>query len=154
MASRAVQHRGLALAAVSFVVMTGLIAAVRPAGASGEARPNPSESAGAQFAVGRKIGPQVAAPQGPVPQGPVPQGPERPGIATSCRVIPAHLPRGGTRPLLVVLGASFTAGVGAQSPADSWAVRLAELIRWRAVTLGVPGAGYTRPGVDDLGPLS
>jgi lysophospholipase L1-like esterase len=56
--------------------------------------------------------------------------------------------------LLVVLGASFTAGVGAPHPADSWAVRLAELIGWRAVTLGVPGAGYTRQGVDDLGPLS
>jgi lysophospholipase L1-like esterase len=56
--------------------------------------------------------------------------------------------------LLVVLGASFTAGQGAPHPADSWAVRLAELIGWRAVTLGVPGVGYTRQGVDDLGPLS
>jgi len=56
--------------------------------------------------------------------------------------------------LLVVAGASFTAGVGAPEPADGWAVRLAELIRWRAVMLGVPGAGYTRPGVDHLGPLS
>ncbi len=149
MASRAVQHRGLALAAASFVVITGLVAAVRPGGASGEARPNPSESASAQFAVGRKIGPR-----GPARQDPVRQDPVRPGVATSCRVSPAKSPRGGTRPLLVVLGASFTAGVGAPGPADSWAVRLAELIRWRAVTLGVPGIGYTRQGVDDLGPLS
>jgi lysophospholipase L1-like esterase len=56
--------------------------------------------------------------------------------------------------LLVVAGASFTAGEGAPEPADSWAVRLAELIRWRAVTLGVPGAGYTRQGAGHLGPLS
>jgi lysophospholipase L1-like esterase len=56
--------------------------------------------------------------------------------------------------LLVVAGASFPAGGGAPEPADGWAVRLAELIGWRAVTLGVPGAGYTRPGVDHLGPLS
>ena len=54
----------------------------------------------------------------------------------------------------MVAGASFTAGVGAPGPADSWAVRLAELIRLRAVTLGVPGAGYTRPGAGHLGPLS
>jgi acyl-CoA thioesterase I len=143
MASRAVQHRRLALAAASLVAMTGLVAAVRPGGASGEARPNPGESASAQFAVSRKIG----------PRGPVRPGPVRPGIATNCRVIPASSPRGGTRPLLVVLGASFTAGEGAPHPANNWAVRLAELIGWRAVTLGVPGAGYTRPGVDDLGPL-
>ena len=144
MASRAVQHRRLALAAASLVAITGLVAAVRPGGASGEARPNPGESASAQFAVSRKIG----------PRGPVRPGPARPGIATNCRVIPANSPRGGTRPLLVVLGASFTAGEGAPHPANNWAVRLAELIGWRAVTLGVPGAGYTRPGVDDLGPLS
>jgi len=157
MASRAVQHRALALAVASLVVITGLVAAVRSAGASGEARPNPSESASAQFAVGRKIGPlgpQGPARPGPMRQDPARQGPVRPGIATSCRVSPANSPRGGTRPLLVVLGASFTAGVGAPGPADSWAVRLAQLIRWRAVTLGVPGIGYTRPGVDDLGPLS
>ena len=154
MASRAVQHRGVALAAASFVVITGLVAAVRPGSASGEARPNPSGSASAQVAVSRKIGPRGPVRQSPVRQSPVRQGPVRPEIATSCRVIPANSPRGRTRPLLVVLGASFTAGQGAPHPADSWAVRLAELIGWRAVTLGVPGAGYTRPGVDDLGPLS
>ena len=149
MASRAVQHRRLALATASLVVITSLVTAVRPGGASGEAAPNPGESASTQFAVSRKPGPR-----GPVRHGPVRHGPVRPGIATSCRVIPVNSPRGGTRPLLVVLGASFTAGEGAPHPADSWAVRLAELIGWRAVTLGVPGAGYTRPGVDDRGPLS
>jgi acyl-CoA thioesterase I len=154
MASRAVQHRRLALAAASLVVTTSLVATVRPGGASGEARPNPGESASAQFAVSRKIGPRGPVPPGIVRPGPVRPGPARPEIATNCRVIPANSPRGGTRPLLVVLGASFTAGQGAPHPANSWAVRLAELIGWRAVTLGVPGAGYTRPGVDDLGPLS
>ncbi|HEY2579322.1 MAG TPA: SGNH/GDSL hydrolase family protein [Streptosporangiaceae bacterium] len=73
------------------------------------------------------------------------------GEAELCRVIPRADPR---RPLIVVLGASYTAGVGAPSPAGSWAVRLAELLRWRAVTLGVPGAGYTAPGDQDLGPLA
>lgn len=154
MASRAVRHRRLALAAASLVAITGLVAAVRPGGASGEATPKPGESASAQFAVSRETRPRGPARQSPAQQGPARQGPARPGIATSCRVIPANSPRGGTRPLLVVLGASFTAGEGAPHPADNWAVRLAELIGWRAVTLGVPGAGDTRPGVDDLGPLS
>jgi lysophospholipase L1-like esterase len=68
-----------------------------------------------------------------------------------CHVTPRP---GGGRPLIAVLGASYTAGVGAPGPADSWAVRLAELLGWRAVTFGVPGAGYTAPGDQGLGPMS
>jgi lysophospholipase L1-like esterase len=139
MASRAVQHRGLALTAASLVVIAGLVAAVGFGGASSEAKPNPGRSASGQFAASRKIGPQSAA---------------RRGIPTSCRVTPVRSPRAGVRPLLVVVGASFTAGEGAPRPAEGWAVRLARLIGWRAVTLGVPGVGYTRQGVDHLGPLS
>jgi acyl-CoA thioesterase-1 len=55
---------------------------------------------------------------------------------------------------VVTLGASFTAGVGADRPAQGWAVRLAELIGWRALTIGVPGAGYAAPGIGRLGPLT
>jgi lysophospholipase L1-like esterase len=139
MAAKAVQHRVLALTAASLVLITGLVGAVRLGGASGEAKPNAGGSASGQVAASRTIGHQSAV---------------RRGIATSCRVIPASSPRAGVRPLLVVVGASFTAGAGAPGPADGWAVRLAKLIRWRAVTLGVPGVGYTRQGVDHLGPLS
>lgn len=139
MPSRAVQRRSLALTAAALVVMAGLIAAVRSGGPGGEAKPVPEGPVRGQFAVSRTISGQGAA---------------RRGIATSCRVTPASSPRTGVRPLLVVAGASFTAGEGAPEPSDGWAVRLAELIRWRAVTLGVPGAGYTRQGVDHLGPLS
>lgn len=130
MPSRPVRRRGLALAAAALVVMAGPIAAVRSGGPSA-ARPDPEGPARGQFAVSRTIGAHGAA---------------RRGIATSCRVLPATSPRTRLRPLLVVAGASFTAGEGAPAPADGWAVRLAELIRWRAVTLGVPGTGYTRPG--------
>jgi lysophospholipase L1-like esterase len=71
-----------------------------------------------------------------------------------CRVtLRAPRPNRG-RPLIVVLGASYTAGVGASTPAGSWAVRLAELLGARALTLGVPGAGYTEPGAQHLGPLT
>jgi acyl-CoA thioesterase I len=73
--------------------------------------------------------------------------------ATQCLVTPRPS-AGRPRPLLVVLGASFTAGVGAESPSQNWAVRLAELIRWRAVTIGVPGAGYVEPGAAGLGPMA
>jgi lysophospholipase L1-like esterase len=81
----------------------------------------------------------------------------RPGVRSGGPVLCRVTPRRGVASrhhLLVALGASFTAGVGAASPSQSWAVRLAELLGWRAVTLGVPGAGYTRAGLSQLGPLA
>jgi lysophospholipase L1-like esterase len=55
--------------------------------------------------------------------------------------------------LLLVVGASFTAGIGPDNPSANWAVRLGQLLDWRAVTYGVPGEGYSSPGVHHLGPL-
>jgi acyl-CoA thioesterase I len=57
------------------------------------------------------------------------------------------------RPLMAVVGASFTAGVGASSPTASWAYLLGGDLGWRAVVKGVPGAGYVRAGKDDMGPV-
>jgi lysophospholipase L1-like esterase len=59
---------------------------------------------------------------------------------------------GPARPRLVVVGASFTAGVGS-SPSRSWAVLLARRLHWDAVVYGVPGAGYVRAGVHRGGPV-
>lgn len=56
------------------------------------------------------------------------------------------------RPLLAVAGASFTAGTGPGDPRLSWAVLLARALRWNAVVVGVPGAGYTRAGRSGQGP--
>jgi acyl-CoA thioesterase I len=56
--------------------------------------------------------------------------------------------------LLVVVGASFTAGVGPGNPDRSWAVVLARMLRWNAVVYGVPGAGYVRPGAGRKGPVA
>jgi lysophospholipase L1-like esterase len=53
----------------------------------------------------------------------------------------------------VVVGASFTAGVGASSRSASWAYLLAGYLGWRADVKGVPGAGYVRAGKGDLGPV-
>jgi acyl-CoA thioesterase I len=56
-------------------------------------------------------------------------------------------------PLLVVVGASFTAGVGAGQPTDAWPFLLGRVLGWRVVARGVPGAGYVRLGVAHRGPL-
>jgi lysophospholipase L1-like esterase len=54
---------------------------------------------------------------------------------------------------LAIVGASYTAGVGPDNPALSWAADFARKLRWNAVIYGVPGAGYVRTGTDGLGPM-
>src|SRR5204863_1172970 len=49
-------------------------------------------------------------------------------------------------PVAAIAGASYTAGVGPDNPVQSWAVRLAQELRWNAVVYGVSGAGYARGG--------
>ena len=57
-------------------------------------------------------------------------------------------------PTVVIVGASITAGVGAEDPAGSWAVLLARQLRWNAFVYGVPGAGYVHPGLSRKGPAA
>ncbi len=59
---------------------------------------------------------------------------------------------GDTR--VAIVGASFTAGIGAGAPDRSWAVLLAHMEHWNAVIYGDPGAGYVRPGVRHQGPVA
>jgi lysophospholipase L1-like esterase len=54
---------------------------------------------------------------------------------------------------VAIVGASYTAGVGPDNPALSWAADLSQELRWNAVIYGVPGAGYVRTGSDGLGPM-
>lgn len=56
------------------------------------------------------------------------------------------------RPVLAVAGASFTAGTGPGDRRLSWAVQFARAMRWNAVIVGVPGAGYTSAGARGQGP--
>jgi lysophospholipase L1-like esterase len=65
-----------------------------------------------------------------------------------------ELARDTGRHLLVVIGASFTAGVGSGSADRSWAVVLARALDWNAVVYGVSGAGYAWPGAGMQGPVS
>ncbi len=57
-------------------------------------------------------------------------------------------------PTVVIVGASFTAGVGPANPDGSWAALLARHLGWDAVVYGDPGAGYVRPGLHRRGPVS
>lgn len=57
-------------------------------------------------------------------------------------------------PVVAIVGASFTAGVGPGNPVQSWAVQLAQELRWNAVVYGVPGAGYARGGRDGTRSMS
>ena len=60
----------------------------------------------------------------------------------------------GRVPAMAIVGASYTAGVGPDNPALSWAADLARNLRWDAVIDGVSGAGYVRTGTDGLGPMT
>jgi lysophospholipase L1-like esterase len=55
---------------------------------------------------------------------------------------------------LSIVGASYTAGIGPDNPALSWAADFAGKLGWNAVIYGVPGAGYVRTGTDGDGPMS
>lgn len=58
------------------------------------------------------------------------------------------------RPLLVVIGASFAAGVGAGHRSDAWPADLARMLHWRLAVSADPGAGYVNPGFRDRGPFA
>jgi hypothetical protein len=72
---------------------------------------------------------------------------------TACE---ARLEHGPARraPTIAIVGASYTAGVGPDDPAKSWAVDLARLLHWNAVIIGVPGVGYAKPGTGGQGPVA
>jgi lysophospholipase L1-like esterase len=57
-------------------------------------------------------------------------------------------------PDVVIVGASFTAGVGSGAPGRSWAVLLARELHWNVDVYGVAGVGYVHPGADHLGPVT
>jgi acyl-CoA thioesterase I len=80
------------------------------------------------------------------------------GAAVACggspppgRVVRAT-PRHG--PLLAVVGASFSAGVGAGHRQEAWPEDLARMLHWRVVVSADRGAGYVDAGDGHGGPFS
>lgn len=67
---------------------------------------------------------------------------------------PLPTPPGRPRPLLAVVGASFSAAVGADSPGNAWPEVLARTLGWRLVVSADPGAGYVNPGLGHRGPFA
>jgi acyl-CoA thioesterase I len=57
-------------------------------------------------------------------------------------------------PLLAVVGASFSAGVGAGRPDRAWPEDLARIMHWRLALSADPGAGYINPGARHRGPFA
>ena len=128
-------RRLTAAAAVGFLVLL-LVSSAQATVDPPPSRPSPAGAAGADGA------------SGPVP-GSVRQAAELTGCEQ--RLQPGRRP--GV-PAVAIVGASITAGVGAEDPAGSWAVLLARQLRWNAFVYGVPGAGYVHPGLGRKGPVA
>jgi acyl-CoA thioesterase-1 len=67
---------------------------------------------------------------------------------------PGPTPHAKPRPLLVVIGASISAAVGAGSRRNGWPEVLARALDWRLVVSADPGAGYVNAGLGHRGPFA
>ena len=133
------------LVTAACVALVGVLALVPVSSARAAARP-PWDEPGAAARDALFFHPQVRAQRLRAPGGSL-AGCEQELIRT--RSAPGPQP-----PVLAIVGASFTAGVGPGNPDQAWAARLARNLRWDAVIDGVPGAGYVRPGDGRKGPVA
>lgn len=79
------------------------------------------------------------------------------GSASCAQTGPSPRPVAAGRssgPLLAVVGASFSAGVGARDCYYAWPEDLGRILGWRVVVSADPGAGYVDPGAGHRGPFS
>lgn len=58
------------------------------------------------------------------------------------------------RSVLAVVGASVSAGVGADSTSEAWPYILGRILGRPVTVSAAPGAGYVNPGPEHLGPFS
>ena len=90
-----------------------------------------------------------------VKAGPARQGKPMVSVAAPLSACEARIERGPRRlPAVAIVGASYTAGIGPDNPAKSWAVALARQLHWNAVVYGVPGTGYLRVSASGRGPMA
>ena len=122
-------RRLTAAAAVGFLVLL-LVSSAQATVDPPPSRPSPAGASGAVPGSGREAAALTGCEQRLQPD-------RRPGV-----------------PTVAIVGASFTAGVGAEDPAGSWAVLLARQLHWNAFVYGVPGAGYVHPGLGRKGPVA
>jgi lysophospholipase L1-like esterase len=127
------------------VAVVGVLALMPVSPASAAVRP-PWDTQGAAARDALFLHPQAQAQRRQAPGGSL-AGCEQDLIRT--RSAPGPRP-----PVLAIVGASFTAGVGPGRAGQAWAVRLARNLHWDAVIDGVPGAGYVRAGVGRQGPVA
>ena len=133
------------LVTAACVAVVGVLALMPVSPARAVARP-PWETAGAAARDALFFHPQAWPQRRPAPGSSL-AGCEQELIRT--RSAPGPQP-----PVLAIVGASFTAGVGPGHADQAWAFRLARDLHWDAVIDGVPGAGYVRPGVGRKGPMA
>jgi len=76
-----------------------------------------------------------------------------PSTAARRRAIAATTRAGNLHPILAVVGASFSAGVGAQANAQAWPADLGRLLHMRVEVSADPGAGFISPGRGHRGPF-
>ncbi|HEX3841473.1 MAG TPA: SGNH/GDSL hydrolase family protein [Acidimicrobiales bacterium] len=83
-----------------------------------------------------------------------------PALSLSATTEGPQIPAGisipaGNQPVLLVIGASFAAGVGVGlNPQLAWPGILGQRINYRVVVSADPGAGFVNPGDGGLGPFS
>ena len=80
--------------------------------------------------------------------------PQDPGTPAIVRSSGPRQSAGTATPLLGVIGASFSAGVGAGNRRDAWPEDLGRRLGWRVAVVADPGAGYVNRGNGDRGPFS
>ena len=86
--------------------------------------------------------------------GVLPAGLSRSGSLAGCEQRLESARRSDRTPVLAVVGASFTAGVGPGYADQSWAVLLARMLHWDAVVYGISGAGYVHAGAGHRGTVA
>lgn len=73
------------------------------------------------------------------------------GGGTGTSLVSYGFTRHPSAPVLLVIGASYTAGLGASPVTDGYAYQAADLLGWRAEIDGAPGTGYLNPGPHGAG---
>jgi acyl-CoA thioesterase-1 len=93
-------------------------------------------------------------PPPPIPGQTVAASARCPSTTARRRAVAATTRAGNLHPILAVVGASFSAGVGAQASAKAWPADLGRMLHMRVEVSADPGAGFISPGRGHRGPFA